>query len=173
MDNEDGTRSQVKIEKGNIVWSDAPFAYENIAPEHTRSFRDPNSDQIQRYSWTSVDGTTLKGGLIPMRKDYLEIVNDLNAGMSAEGDGAKTVDEIVADTKAEVAAPVVAPAPKVKRMSCTTCTITRTAVSGSLGLGAWWLLDKKTSVNGWKAIAGGVAVAVVSYYGIKKTMENI
>ena len=68
-----GVMTQQPLPEGLIFWSDAPFVYANIAPEHQASFPDPTdpTNQFQRYSWCSVDGITPNGGLIPMRKDEI------------------------------------------------------------------------------------------------------
>ncbi len=74
---QDGSVQHVPLPKGSIVWADAPFDYNRIAEEHKGSFPDPSdpNNQFQRYSWASVDGVTMAGGLIPMRKDSIQILN--------------------------------------------------------------------------------------------------
>jgi hypothetical protein len=85
----DGTTERVPLPKGSTIWADAPFDYSKIAPEHKHSFPDPTdaNNQFQRYSWASVDGVTINGGLIPMRKDSI-VIDNVYTGqtMSAEGD---------------------------------------------------------------------------------------
>jgi hypothetical protein len=78
VQNPDGSVVNKPFHIGDIIWSDAPFDYNNIAPEHKGSFPDPSdpNGQLQRYAWTSVNGVTTNGGLIPMRKDTIEIIND-------------------------------------------------------------------------------------------------
>lgn len=76
----DGTSQNVPLPKGSTIWADAPFDYNSIAPEHKPSFPDPadGNNQFQRYSWASVNGVTIGGGLIPMRKDTIQIDNTYN-----------------------------------------------------------------------------------------------
>ena len=83
-----GASVQVPMHIGDIVWSDAPFTYDDIAHEHKPSFPDPSDpdNQLQRYAWTSVDYITPFGGLIPLRKDTIEIVNDY-AGQTYQASG--------------------------------------------------------------------------------------
>ncbi len=160
VDAADGTRSYVTVPSGSIVWSDAPFSYDAIAPEHKASFPDPNSDSLQGYSWSSFTGATANGGLTPLRRDYMDIVNSTGGTMSAEGGSEGSAFEAKA-------------AASGKKPSCTVCTISRTAVAAAAGLGTWYLLDTKTKMPYWQTLAAAAVVAVGVNFAILKTMEKL